>query len=156
MFLPTQDRCERKLFPSFNIFLFLQASVESSVLHCYHNLSKRLAIALKHEEHRLVQYEQCTIPSTHQHTRRSSSPYFSAILLKFHAFSWTPVFRLSQKKVIHPPIFMDAWEEGMFSFLALCKHLDRSLKNVLKLNVSNAVSEDTLIFLILIIITSRK
>jgi len=32
------------------VLLSQQASVEPSVVHCYHDLSKRIAIALKHEE----------------------------------------------------------------------------------------------------------
>lgn len=34
----------------FNVVFVLQASVEPSVVNCYHDLSKRIAIALKHEE----------------------------------------------------------------------------------------------------------
>jgi len=34
----------------FNVVFVLQATVEPSVVDCYHDLSKRIAIALKHEE----------------------------------------------------------------------------------------------------------
>ncbi|KXJ20483.1 GATOR complex protein NPRL3 [Exaiptasia diaphana] len=43
---------ENVMLKLFNVVFVLKAGVENSVINCYHDLSKRIAIALKHEEHR--------------------------------------------------------------------------------------------------------
>ncbi|XP_031548535.1 GATOR complex protein NPRL3-like [Actinia tenebrosa] len=48
----SSKRNENVMLKLFNIVFVLKAGVENSVINCYHDLSKRLAIALKHEEHR--------------------------------------------------------------------------------------------------------
>lgn len=46
----TTSRKDDVMMKLFNVVFVLQASVEPSVVHCYHDLSKRIAIALRHEE----------------------------------------------------------------------------------------------------------
>lgn len=46
----TSSRKDDVMMKLFNVVFVLQASVEPSVVHCYHDLSKRIAIALRHEE----------------------------------------------------------------------------------------------------------
>lgn len=59
-----KDDVMKKLF---NVVFVLQASVEPSVVDCYHDLSKRIAIALKHEEIRCryLSSERETMLSVH-------------------------------------------------------------------------------------------
>lgn len=46
----TSSRKDVVMMKLFNVVFVLQATVEPSVVDCYHDLSKRIAIALKHEE----------------------------------------------------------------------------------------------------------
>lgn len=63
----SSSRKDDVMMKLFNVVFVLQASVEPSVVHCYHDLSKRIAIALKHEEIRCryLSSERETMLSVH-------------------------------------------------------------------------------------------
>lgn len=63
----SSSRKDDVIMKLFNVVFVLQASVEPSVVHCYHDLSKRIAIALKHEEIRCryLSSERETMLSVH-------------------------------------------------------------------------------------------
>ncbi|KAJ7340234.1 Nitrogen permease regulator-like 3 [Desmophyllum pertusum] len=63
----SSSRKDDVMMKLFNVVFVLQASVEPSVVHCYHDLSKRIAIALKHEEirYRYLSSEREAMLSVH-------------------------------------------------------------------------------------------
>ncbi|XP_033631245.1 GATOR complex protein NPRL3-like [Asterias rubens] len=114
------SRREGRTMAMFNVVFVLHASADPSVVGCYHDLSKRLVVALKHEERRCgyLSHQAVIMMSAHDEVAAmpedaEESPFYIMLMKSKLCTDLREVFMgLCEKGVCH--VFINHWIEVSF------------------------------------------